>query len=109
MINDEQAESMRQALNPAPAPVVEAAAVKADVAIETHPQVEVVRERPSINASDLPSGYTIDQLLRIGFDADASDVHIGVSAPPLMRRHGPAVVRLDFRRRLSGEKPLISR
>jgi twitching motility protein PilT len=30
----------------------------------------------------------LHDLLKIGFDAGASDVHIGVSAPPLMRLHG---------------------
>jgi twitching motility protein PilT len=38
--------------------------------------------------ADLPNGMGIQDLLRLGFDAGASDVHIGVTAPPLMRRHG---------------------
>jgi twitching motility protein PilT len=42
----------------------------------------------SVNRSSLPGGRTIDELLKLGFDAGASDVHLGVSAPALMRRHG---------------------
>ncbi len=37
---------------------------------------------------NLPGGHTIDDLLRFGFNAGASDVHLGVGAPSLMRRHG---------------------
>jgi twitching motility protein PilT len=50
------------------------------------------RHSPSISVSadrtNLPAGKTIDELLRHGFDAGASDVHMGVSAPALMRRNG---------------------
>src|SRR5208283_6131740 len=38
--------------------------------------------------TDLPDGMGITEFLRLGFDAGASDVHIGVGAPALMRRHG---------------------
>jgi len=38
--------------------------------------------------SVLPGGKTIDELLRLGIDAGASDVHLGVSSPALMRRNG---------------------
>jgi twitching motility protein PilT len=36
----------------------------------------------------LPGGRTIVELLGLGFKAGASDVHLGVGAPALMRRHG---------------------
>jgi twitching motility protein PilT len=105
IINPEQAESLRQALNPA-TPAVESAdaqsaAVQADAALmkpriraeptpapaesgqpETRAHVEVTDEK------GLPDGLGITELLRLGFDAGASDVHIGVGAPALMRRHG---------------------
>ena len=86
IINPGQAEGLRQALNPA-APAVEAAAIQADGAVEkSHaaaaPHIEVTAEK------DLPDGMGITELLRLGFDAGASDVHMGVSAPALMRRHG---------------------
>jgi len=89
IISPEQAESLRQALNP-PATAVESAAVQADspsldAASEHHestPHVEVA-------SSNGPyEGMGITELLRLGFDAGASDVHIGVDSPPLMRRHG---------------------
>ena len=99
IINEGQAEGLRQALNP-PQPAVEAAAVQADVALEqprseatptpvpvaagngTSPKVEVTRQ------AGLPDGMGILELLRLGFDAGASDVHVGVDAPALMRLHG---------------------
>jgi len=71
IINPEQAEGLRQALNPA-TPTTE----------QGQAHVEVT------NPNDLPDGMGITELLRLGFDAGASDVHIGVSAPPIMRRHG---------------------
>ena len=49
---------------------------------ETHPQIEVVQ------ADNLPSGMGVTELLRLGFDAGASDIHIGVGSPALMRLHG---------------------
>lgn len=82
IINPEQAEGLRRALNPA-APAVETAAVQAEVVPEkSSAQVEVT------NPSNLPDGMGITELLRLGFDAGASDVHIGIGAPALMRRHG---------------------
>ena len=82
IINPEQAEGLRQALNPA-TPAVETAAAQADDALEQpRAQIEVGP------ANDLPDGLGIADLLRMGLEAGASDVHIGVSAPPLMRRHG---------------------
>ena len=57
---------------PAPAP-----------ASTDHSLLEVVA-----NGHTLPGGRSIDELLRFGFDAGASDVHLGVGAPALMRRHG---------------------
>ncbi len=104
IIDSTQAESLRQALNPT-AHAVEAHAVQADSAPEAahvepaphaepavephaadahaHPHVEVTGQPTA-----LPDGMGIAELLRIGFEADASDVHVGVGAPPLMRRHG---------------------
>jgi twitching motility protein PilT len=48
----------------------------------TTPRVEVTRHE------GFPDGLGIVELLKLGFDAGASDVHIGVGAPALMRRHG---------------------
>jgi twitching motility protein PilT len=82
IINPTQAEGLRQALNP-PASSVEAAAVQNGSATETpHAHVEVASSHGPFE------GMGITELLRLGFDAGASDVHIGVDAPPLMRRHG---------------------
>jgi twitching motility protein PilT len=115
MIDAAQAEGLRQALNPPPT-AVETAAVQADspaeqphvaeahpqpriaesqprpriaqvqpeVAVETQapPRVEVTREGGTFH------GMGIGDLLRLGFNAGASDVHIGVTAPPLMRLNG---------------------
>jgi twitching motility protein PilT len=104
IINPEQAEGLRQALNPAP-PAVEAAAVQADVALEkprveaeaapapaanghheARPQIEVTSQ--ATNPGNLPDGLGIIDLLQLGFNAGASDVHLGVDAPALMRRFG---------------------
>jgi len=101
IISPGQAEGLRQALTPA-TPAVETAAVPVDGAPEqpraqaepppapaagehpeTHAQVEVGHTN-----NDLPDGLGIVELLRLGFEAGASDVHIGVGAPALMRRHG---------------------
>ena len=80
IISPEQAEGLRQSLIPtATATAVEASA--ADHAAAA-PHVEVVHN------SNLPNGMGVVDHLRLGFDAGASDVHIGVGAPPLMRRHG---------------------
>jgi twitching motility protein PilT len=46
------------------------------------PHAEVTRQGGPFH------GMGLHDLLRIGFDAGASDVHIGVSAPPLMRLNG---------------------
>jgi twitching motility protein PilT len=108
IINEGQAEGLRQALHP-PTPVVVAAAGHADAAVEqpraeaqppsmpvaaatengtahghaTTPRIEVTH-----NPSVFPDGMGIEELLRLGFEAGASDVHVGVGAPALMRRHG---------------------
>jgi len=92
IINPGQAEGLRQALNPS-TPAVEAAAVQVEAqpaaaAGEHHEpraHVEVTREA---GEAGLPDGMGITELLRLGFDAGASDVHVGVGAPALMRRHG---------------------
>jgi twitching motility protein PilT len=99
LIDETQATGIRQTLNPTPH-AVEAAAVQADSHLEQphaaephaaaphaheapHPHVEITAEN-----ADLPDGMEISALLRIGFENEASDVHVGVGAPPLMRRHG---------------------
>jgi twitching motility protein PilT len=95
MINEGQALGLRQALQPA-APAVEAAPAQADTATapappapapEAHappaPRIEVVS-----GGEELPDGKGIQELLRMGFDMGASDIHLGVGAPALMRRHG---------------------
>jgi twitching motility protein PilT len=91
IINPGQAEGLRQALNP-PAAAVETAAIQADGALEqtqgvpaAAAHVEITQEGPQ---DGLPDGMGITELLRLGFDAGASDVHIGVSAPALMRLNG---------------------
>jgi twitching motility protein PilT len=82
IISPGQAEGLRQSLTPA-APAVEAAAVQANGAEEmSTPRLEVT------SRNDLPDGLGILELLRMGYEAGASDVHIGVSSPALMRRHG---------------------
>ena len=114
LITPEQAEGLRQALNPpATATAVETAAVQVDTARESapaqaeappeparptappaveqnghahHSRVEVEEHR--FKAEDLPAGLTIDDLLSFAVHAGASDVHLGVSSPALMRRHG---------------------
>jgi twitching motility protein PilT len=111
IISPEQAEGLRQALNGAvatPTPAVEAVAVQADVALEQPQPTPVPRIVPRVvSAEDAstpmptprpriavvtenvsPRELGITTLLRMGFDAGASDIHLGVGAPPLMRRHG---------------------
>jgi twitching motility protein PilT len=98
MIDEAQAEGLRQALNPV-TPAVEAVAVQADPALETasaeleeppaaaengYPKPRIVVQ----GAVGTPVEMGIEKLLRMGFDAGASDVHVGVGSPPLMRRHG---------------------
>jgi twitching motility protein PilT len=92
MIDPAQAEGLRQALHP-PAPAAEPHPAPVAVPADSHstpapaaahhaPQIEVTRQGGTFH------GMGIQDLLKIGFDAGASDVHIGVSAPPLMRLHG---------------------
>jgi twitching motility protein PilT len=95
MIDAAQAEGLRQALNP-PAPTVESVAVQTDSPAETPRPVEAapaatpapVHHAEVTGEGGPVEGMGIKELLRLGFDAGASDVHIGVDAPPLMRRHG---------------------
>jgi len=97
IISAEQAEGLRQSVSQAnAASAVEGAAVQADSAAvhaptepaapiasaATSPKIEVT----SMNG--LPGGMDVSALLRLGFDAGASDVHLGVSVPPLMRLNG---------------------
>ncbi|MCE0498557.1 MAG: type IV pilus twitching motility protein PilT [Methylacidiphilales bacterium] len=85
IIDAGQAEGLRQALQ-TPPPAVEAAVVQSDTT--PTPGVSVVSEQPNVDRSRFPGGYDILQLLRMGFDAGASDIHIGIDATALMRRHG---------------------
>jgi twitching motility protein PilT len=95
IISPEQAEGLRQAINP-PAAAVETASTQVDTPLEptsgqgAHPGSAAVPESllHPVNQGDLPAGMNIDQLLRLGFEAGASDIHLGVSSPALMRRHG---------------------
>jgi twitching motility protein PilT len=101
IINQGQAEGLRQALNPS-TPAVETAVVQAEAALEK-PRVQAEAQAAASAANGheqaharvevtdqngLPDGMNITELLRLGFEAEASDVHIGVDAPALMRRHG---------------------
>ena len=99
IITPEQAEGLHQALNPT-SPAVEAAAVQTDtVAEQYHAPVESAPspiaptegEHAHVEAPGspgLPDGMGIIEFLRLGFSTGASDVHVGVGAPPLMRKHG---------------------
>ncbi len=82
IVSPAQAEGLRQSLHP-PTPAVDSATVQADGAAER--QTASIEVKPR---GDLPDGLSIVDLLRLGFEAGASDVHLGVSAPALMRRHG---------------------
>jgi len=80
IITPEQSQALQETLAKS---AVESTAVPVEpTASQALPQVEVV---PSNN---LPGGMGITELLRLAFDAGASDIHLGVTAPPLMRLHG---------------------
>ncbi len=79
IITAEQAQALHQAIAQSTS-AVQTAAVQADGAAQ-QPRVQV-------SQNDLPGGLGIVELLRMGMDAGASDVHFGVSAPALMRLHG---------------------
>jgi twitching motility protein PilT len=100
IIDASQAEGLRQAMQPA-MPAVENATIQADALMEKPrvaaeappaPVAELHAPPPRVEVTHsvgaLPDGKNVEQLLRIGFDAEASDVHFGVDAPALMRRHG---------------------
>jgi twitching motility protein PilT len=89
--------AQRTPVNAEPAPVGPAASNGSSLATaiaagETH----AISTAPShathaagpFDPSHLPGGRDINQLLRLGFEAGASDVHFGISSPALMRRHG---------------------
>jgi twitching motility protein PilT len=111
MINAGQAEGLRQALAehaapaiavPAPAPAASATpppvpTAPPPLAAATPPAIPssapaatqaTVTSEPSPHAQHFPANMGINSLLQLGFDAGASDVHLGVGAPALMRRHG---------------------
>jgi twitching motility protein PilT len=95
IISPEQAEGLRQALHPAAA-AVETAATQVDGSLgQPRPVGEqnghahaAERSRIEVRQNDLPGGMSVNDLLKLGMDAGASDVHLGVSSPALMRRHG---------------------
>jgi twitching motility protein PilT len=115
LLSPEQAEGLRQALDahaaaqaaaaaPAaaePAGNAEPASVGPAVSDENRPAVAAgetyaVSTVPSrdthaagpFDKNALPAGKDINELLGLGFEAGASDVHLGISSPALMRRHG---------------------
>ncbi len=99
IITEAQAQGLRQALNPeGHAPAVETASVQTDHHLEqpvaeahaepAHPHVEVTRQGSDSSNPDFPDGLDINAILRLGFEAGASDVHVGVGAPCLMRKNG---------------------
>ena len=97
MVSPEQAEGLRLALQPA-ASAVETAATQVDGTLgqarpaPAHEQNGAAHETPSprveVRSQDLPAGLGVVDLLKLGIEAGASDVHLGVSSPALMRRHG---------------------
>jgi twitching motility protein PilT len=99
LVSPEQAEGLRLALQPA-ASVVETAATQVDGALgkvrpaptpapeQNGAAHDTASPRVEVRQQDLPAGLGINDLLKLGIDAGASDVHLGVSAPALMRRHG---------------------
>jgi twitching motility protein PilT len=94
MINAGQAEGLRLALNP-PAPAAEAAPAPVQAA-ESAPRVETQASAPQPHGANVEfvrqggsfHGMGLHDLLKIAFDIGASDVHVGVDAPPLMRLNG---------------------
>jgi twitching motility protein PilT len=107
MIDAAQAEGLRQALNPpaavpveapaqpapTPTPVAEAHPAEAPptptIHVEAHPTPAAYGSKVEFQRQGGPyHGMGLHDLLKLGFDAGASDVHIGVDAPPLMRLHG---------------------
>ena len=101
IITPEQAEGLRQSVNQAAtlAPTVETAAILADspgvhapnepAAVPAPTEPAPASPRIEVNVqNDLPAGMDATALLRLAFDAGASDVHMGISAPPLMRLNG---------------------
>lgn len=80
IISAEQAQALRQAIAPPSSPSVAGAPVQVDGVIE--------QPRGQVDPNALPAGLGINDLLRLGIEAGASDVHLGVSSPALMRRHG---------------------
>jgi twitching motility protein PilT len=83
IISPEQAEGLRQALNPTGSAVENAA-----TQVDQNGAASAERSRVHVQDHNLPAGLGVNDLLRIGIDAGASDVHLGVSSPALMRRNG---------------------
>jgi len=80
---------------PEPPSEPESAPVPRPRIVSTPPPVPVVvtEPEPAVHGThgdnpNFPAGLSLDELLRLGFDAGASDIHLGVSAPALMRLHG---------------------
>lgn len=83
MISAEQTQALHHAIVQSTS-AVEGAAVHVDGNHQQSSPTASVQYNPQ----DLPDGKGIGELLRIGTEAGASDIHLGVSAPPLMRLHG---------------------
>ena len=79
-----EAPAATEPATPAPAPEVSAESASPEVAAPepASPVIEVGAQ------NDLPAGMDAAALLRLGFEAGASDVHFGVGAPALMRLNG---------------------
>jgi twitching motility protein PilT len=97
IITPEQAHSLQDALAKSAAAAAEGAAAHAEPAVgqtQSLPAPAVAEQAeasPHVEAgpaNDMPGGMGITELLRLAFDAGASDIHLGIDAPPLMRLHG---------------------
>src|SRR5580658_10660195 len=88
IINAGQAEGLRQALATPPQAAAPEPAPAQTGGAHDHPSLSVLSEAAQADRSRFPGGYFIDELLRMGFNAGASDIHLGVDAPALMRRYG---------------------
>jgi twitching motility protein PilT len=86
-LTPEQAQGLQAALDAHAATQTAAAATTATTAATTTApsHIEVTEDA---DTTGFPGGKTINELLKLGFEAGASDVHLGVGAPALMRRHG---------------------
>ena len=85
LLTAEQAQGLQAALDAHAAAQAAPAAAATTETVAAQSNIEVTENSDS---RGFPAGKGIDELLRLGFTAGASDVHLGVGAPALMRRHG---------------------